>query len=58
MLINDLNIDIIEDIDIIDGSGILNIWGNRLYDIFTIIFYKYLVKEFLMEWILMMILNM
>ena len=55
---NDLNIDIIEDIDIIDGSGILNIWGNRLYDIFTIIFYKYLVKEFLMEWILMMILNM
>lgn len=38
MLMNDLNIDIIEDIDIIDGSGILNIWGKRLYDIFTIIF--------------------
>ena len=55
---NDLNIDIIEDIDIIDGSGILNIWGNRLYDIFTIIFYKYLVKEFLMEWILMIKLDM
>ena len=55
---NDLNIDIIEDIDIIDGSGILNIWGNRLYDIFTIIFYKYLLKEFPMEWILIIKLDM